>query len=1229
MAWVRAGLVTVHPNPGPDGRVSARRGGRGEKEGRNERRREGRRERKRERREAIEEREGQVQQREWNRQVRECKIVTWNMQRMSLNEAGLRRMRRVIGCVEKNGWEIVLMSEILADGSGVLWLGENENRVVVIHSKRTAVLLRGCAANEWVNEGQQKWLEDRVTAVVFGGMRLVSVYQPLWGSDVYEMEKYRRDLETQVAMSGRAKLIIGGDFNANVGRNESREGVCGRFGVGSMNEAGRDLIEWCEEFGLAYVNSFYMHARRGTWCHPRFGRWYELDGFIMRGSERHRMVVKMRTSNEWDLSDHRPKVMYVRIRASEWRRQGNERRVPRVIWERLKEEEVSREFERMTSELWEGNREQFREGNEWSCLSEIMNGAAERVCGRQGRHIASPWLVGREEEVGEKRDRVRVAVERRNEIRGRLEGGRRLRDMGGRRRGLDAEYERMRMEVKNARKGLKRLLRRLEKEWWNERIRECERACEEGRVGDMYKLLRKIGSRGRRTFVGSRVTTNEFRGHFEGVSKDRYEVDPVVIERAIERAEDMRGNEEVMELSEMLNETPEIDEIMNAMNEMKESAPGEDGVRMCYLRKACPEVLDGFVRMVRKMFDERADKWDSLLRVGVMVPLFKKGNRDVANNYRGICLLAMGSRVLARVIAKRLSWWTERLGLLDENQAGFRKGRSTADVVQVMVRVEEDCDDWRKRLGGQMDEWPVATLLDLKKAYPRVSKPALWKLLERYGMNGKCLETLMDLHECTEYKVRGRDGMSESWFPARGLREGCSTSPILFNIYHQAVMRQAEKERSDAAQGESGVPWRWVPGGSFAGGRVWERGNTETVSVRFSSVLFADDTTVLGMSGEMDDGVNKVKEVMGRWEEKTNEDKEEHLIFGLDGENEARMLGSWVNARVDVSNRIRRAGCLWAKVKGWLKGSRMSKRMQGRVVEACVESSLLYDCQARMWYKREVNKLQKWVDKCYRYVWSNRNGQPLRQMQERGVNMVDVRSLLGVRSIAWKIEKRVLERVGHVVRMGNERLTKVAVFGWLECLEGSRKRKGRKRKTPLYWKRLLREAGVDWTNVERLGSDRDGWKRMVNERMDHLYKWEQQKGHLYEWAEGETPLVRNRTMNEDLVCKYDGCGKRCLSRAGLTMHQKRMHRAQEERVRFSCGMCGVSLETEVAKVNHERACTGGATGGDGRRECGWCGVWVTRGNMARHVRGCAEGMVGQGVNARGGGGEGEGKDGGV
>ena len=69
------------------------------------------------------------------------------------------------------------------------------------------------------------------------------------------------------------------------------------------------------------------------------------------------------------------------------------------------------------------------------------------------------------------------------------------------------------------------------------------------------------------------------------------------------------------------------------------------------------------------------------------------------------------------------------------------------------------------------DEWPCAKLLDLRKAYPRGSKQLLWMLLERYGLKGRCMETVNDLHMSTEYKVRVRDGESENWRPARGLRE--------------------------------------------------------------------------------------------------------------------------------------------------------------------------------------------------------------------------------------------------------------------------------------------------------------------------------------------------------------------------------------------------------------------------------------------------------------------------
>lgn len=80
---------------------------------------------------------------------------------------------------------------------------------------------------------------------------IVSVYQPIWKSDEVAMKKCRRDLSVRWRwLGGEDGLVIGGDWNANVGRNEPLNGVRDKYGVGIRNEARRDLIEWCGANGL-------------------------------------------------------------------------------------------------------------------------------------------------------------------------------------------------------------------------------------------------------------------------------------------------------------------------------------------------------------------------------------------------------------------------------------------------------------------------------------------------------------------------------------------------------------------------------------------------------------------------------------------------------------------------------------------------------------------------------------------------------------------------------------------------------------------------------------------------------------------------------------------------------------------------------------------------------------------------------------------------------------------
>ncbi|KAI8490483.1 hypothetical protein Bbelb_317510 [Branchiostoma belcheri] len=79
----------------------------------------------------------------------------------------------------------------------------------------------------------------------------------------------------------------------------------------------------------------------------------------------------------------------------------------------------------------------------------------------------------------------------------------------------------------------------------------------------------------------------------------------------------------------------------------------------------------------------------------------------------------------------------------------------------------------------------------------------------------------------------------------------------------------------------------------------------------------------------------------------------------------------------------------------------------------------------------------------------------------------------------------------------------------------------------------------DWTDVERLSSDRNGWRKIVRERMDHLDKWEKQRGNKYEWSMEERALERNVRGEMDLVCRYEGCGKRCFTKEECTVPARR------------------------------------------------------------------------------------------
>ena len=82
-----------------------------------------------------------------------------------------------------------------------------------------------------------------------------------------------------------------------------------------------------------------------------------------------------------------------------------------------------------------------------------------------------------------------------------------------------------------------------------------------------------------------------------------------------------------------------------------------------------------------------------------IIHLYKrKGDHACCDNHRGISLLSVAGKVLARVLLNRLTQHVDELGILPESQCGFRTGRGTTDMIFSARQLQEKCQEQYKDL---------------------------------------------------------------------------------------------------------------------------------------------------------------------------------------------------------------------------------------------------------------------------------------------------------------------------------------------------------------------------------------------------------------------------------------------------------------------------------------------------------------------------------------------------
>jgi len=162
---------------------------------------------------------------------------------------------------------------------------------------------------------------------------------------------------------------------------------------------------------------------------------------------------------------------------------------------------------------------------------------------------------------------------------------------------------------------------------------------------------------------------------------------------------------------------------VEAIRDLKNSKePGQDQLN-AELFKCHPELAAEILHpLFAKVWNRQGIPGD--WNKGVIIPISKKGTLSDCNNWWGITLLSLPSKIFFKVIVKRLSLAVNEV--LRQEQASFRKGRGCAEHIFSLRNIIEQCHEWQRGL--------YINFIDFQKAFDSVHRESLWSNLRAYGI---------------------------------------------------------------------------------------------------------------------------------------------------------------------------------------------------------------------------------------------------------------------------------------------------------------------------------------------------------------------------------------------------------------------------------------------------------------------------------------------------------------